>query len=166
MPVPEPVRPAESVIHEALVEEVHAHPDCVVTVMVPVPPPGGAVTRSGVTENEQAALGSVTTKLRPPMVSVALRGELVVLAAALKPTVPGPLPLAPLVIVTHDAPLVAVQLQPVVVPTDTKLLPPFLDNDAEVGVNVYEHGAAACVTVKVLVPMVSVPMRLRLAAFA
>lgn len=166
VPVPDPVRPADRVSHAALVDDVQTHPDCVVTVIVPVPPPGGAATRSGLTENVHDALGSVTTKLLPAMVSVALRAELVVLAAAKNDTVPAPLPLAPLLIVTHEAPLAAVQPQPLLAATDTMLLPPLADIDAAAAVSEYEHGAASWVTVNVWPPIVSVPVRVTVPPFA
>lgn len=46
------------------------------------------------------------------MLIVPLRCDAAVFAAALKPTEPLPLPLAPLVTVSHDAVLTAVQPQP------------------------------------------------------
>lgn len=73
---------------EADVEIVQKQPAAVVTVIVPVPPPGAAVTKSGVTKKEHDALGSVTMKLLPAMVSVALLATVVVFAAAAKLTVP------------------------------------------------------------------------------
>ena len=96
-PVPEPV----NVIHAAAVDDVQAQADCVDTVIVPLPPPGGRVTMRGVTANVHDALGSVTMKVLPAIVSVAVRGEVVVLAVAVKRTLPGPVPVAPLPIVTH-----------------------------------------------------------------
>jgi hypothetical protein len=53
--LPDPVADPVSVIHEFAVDDVHAHPDCVVTAIVPVPPPDGSVTLSGLTENVHAA---------------------------------------------------------------------------------------------------------------
>jgi hypothetical protein len=150
---------AESVIQTAPVDDVQAQPDWVVTVIVPVLPAGGTETRIGETENVHDALGSVTTKLFPAIVSVAVLASDVVLAAAVNPTLPEPVPFAPLVIVTQDAPLDAVQVQPVVVETETMLLPPFADIDRLVGVMVYEQEAAAWVTVKVLPPIVRIPVR-------
>lgn len=55
MALPDPVADPVSVIHEFAVDDVHAHPDCVVTAIVPVPPPDGSVTLSGLTENVHAA---------------------------------------------------------------------------------------------------------------
>ena len=155
-----------SVIHDAAVDDVQAHPNPVVTVIVLVPPPAGTVTMSGVTENEHDALGSVTTKPFPAIDSMAVRESVVVLDAAVNPTLPEPVPLAPLEIVTHDAPLVAVQLHPEVVVTVTVPPPPAADNDWLVGEIVYEQGAAAWVTVNVLPPTVSVPVRETVPVFA
>jgi hypothetical protein len=50
----------------------------------------------------------VTLKVCPAMVRFAEREEVEVLAATLYPTEPLPVPLAPLVSVSHAAPLVAV----------------------------------------------------------
>lgn len=143
MPVPDPDPAAVSVIHEAVVDDVHAQLACVVTVIVPVAPLGATATRSGLTEKVQDALGWVTVKALPAIVNVAVLAALAVFRAAVNPTVPAPLPVAPLVIVTHDAPLVAVQLHPVPAATETTLLPPFTDIDALEGVIVYEQAAAA-----------------------
>ena len=109
--------------------------------------------------NEHDGLGSVTTNVRPAIVSVADRADVVVLTAAVNPTLPEPVPLAPVKIVTHDAPLVAVQLQPAPAVTITVPLPPVADSDWLAGEIVNEHGAADWVTVNVLPPIVSVPVR-------
>jgi hypothetical protein len=53
----------------------------------------------------------VTVKVWPPAVMLPLRGDVVVFAATLKPTVPLPEPVAPLVIVSQAAEVVAVQAQ-------------------------------------------------------
>jgi hypothetical protein len=141
--VPEPVADPVSVIHEALVDEPQEHPNCVVTVIVPVPPPAGTVTLSGVIENVHDTLGSVTTNPFPAIDSMAVLESVVVLDPAVKPTVPEPVPVAPLVIVIHDAPPpVAVQLHPGVVVTVTVALPPAADIDWLVGDSVYAQGAA------------------------
>ena len=64
-------------------------------------------------------------KVCPATVSVPLRCVVPVLAAALNPTVPLPLPLAPLVTVSHDvALLTAVQAQPVAAVTLVDPVPP------------------------------------------
>ena len=129
-------------IHEAAVEEPQPHVNCVVTAIVPVPPPAGTVTFSGLTENVHDALGSVIEKLFPAIVRKAVLPSVVVLGAAVNPTVPEPVP-APLEIVTHDAPLVAVQLHPEVVVTFTVPLPPAADSDRLAGEIAYAHDVAA-----------------------
>jgi hypothetical protein len=130
-------------IHEAAVEEPQPHVNCVVTAIVPVPPPAGIATFRGVTENVHDALGSVIKKLFPAIVRKAVLPSVVVLGAAVKPTVPEPVPAAPLEIVTHDAPLVAVQLHPEVVVTLTVPLPPAADSDRLAGEIAYAHEVAA-----------------------
>jgi hypothetical protein len=97
---------------------------------------------------------------------VADLGAVVVLAAAVKLTLPAPTRPVPLVIVTHEAPLVALHEHPVPVVTLTRLVPPETDIARLVGEIVNEHGAAACVIEKMLVPMVNVPVRDRDPVFA
>ena len=70
-----------------------------------------------------------------------------------------PVPEAPLTTTSHDAPLDAVHAQPVVVLTVKVDDPPPVANEAEVGVSVKLHEAAACVTVTVLPAIVTVPER-------
>jgi hypothetical protein len=130
-----------------------------------VPPPG-IVTRDGVTANVQIALGSVTTKLWPAIVNVAERAVVVVFAAAVKLTVPDPDRPVPLDIVTHGAPLVALQLHPTPVVTLTLPLPPPAAIARPVGEIVKVHGAAACVIANTLVPIVTVPVRASVLVFA
>jgi hypothetical protein len=149
-----------------VVEDVQAQADDVVTVIVPAAPVAGVIRKSGLTENEHDTLGSVTTNVLPAIVSVADLGLVVVLAAPVNATLPEPVPLAPLPIVTHDAPLVAVQLQPAVVVTSTEPLPPAADSDWLVADIANEHGGAAWVTVNVLPPTLSVAVRERGPVFA
>ena len=69
-------------------------------------------------------VGCVTVTVCPPAVTVAFRDAVVVLAAAVTPTVPLPDPLAPLVTVSHVALLVAVHVQPAPAVTVTLPVPP------------------------------------------
>ena len=130
------------VIHDVPDETVQAHVDNVVTVMLPVAPSGGTVTVRGATENVHEAAASLTTKLLPAIVSVADRDCVVVLDAAVNPTLPEPVPVAPLVIVTHDAPLDALQLHPAIVVTVTVPPPPLAASEVPVGEIVNAQGAA------------------------
>jgi hypothetical protein len=165
--VPEPVPlPVVSVTHDCVVDDVHAHPACVVTVNVPVVPPAGMVTRDGVTEKVQDELGSVTVNVWPAIVSVAERALVVVLAAAVKLMLPEPDRPVPLEIVTHAAPLVALHVQPTPVVILTLLLPPPAAIASPIDEIVKVHGAAACVIVNMLVPMVIVPVRASVPVFA
>ena len=109
--------------------------------------------------NVQAAAACVTVKVLPAIVSVADLPGVAVLAAAVNPTLPLPLPVAPVEIVTHDAPLVAVQAHPAAAVTVTVPVPPAAGSDWLAGEIAYEH-AAACVTVNVLPAAVSVPVRI------
>jgi hypothetical protein len=70
-----------------------------------------------------------------------------------------PVPEAPLITASHDALLDAVDAQPVVVVTVNVDDPPPVANEAEVGVSVKLHEAAACVTVTVWPAIVTVPVR-------
>lgn len=72
---------------------------------------------------------------------------------------PGPLPLAPALMVIHVALSVAVHPQPVAAVTVTVALVADAPRLAEAGANVGAHGAPAWVTVNVLPPIVSVPVR-------
>jgi len=112
------------------------------------------------------AAGSVTTKLCPAMVRVAVRVSAVGLNAAINVTVPEPLPVPPLLIVIHDAEFVADQVQPVKVVTVTVTLPPAPAIVWPAGDSANVQGAAACVTVNVAPAMVNVPVRDDVVGFA
>ena len=70
-----------------------------------------------------------------------------------------PLPVAPALMLIHVALLVAVHAQPVAAVTVTAPAPAADVRSAEAGEIVGAQGAAACVTVNVLPPIVSVPVR-------
>ena len=80
-------------------------------------------------------------------------------------TEPLPVPLAPAVIVTHVALLVAVHPHPV--DAVTAMLPVLAPGArfVDAGEMVDTHGMASCVTVNVLPPIVSVPVRGVVAVF-
>jgi hypothetical protein len=160
VPLPEPLAPAVTVIHPALLTVVHAQPVAAETVVDPEPPAAPVVSADGEIVGEHGAPASLTVKVCPPMVSVPLRGVVDVFAVALKPTLPGPLPLAPDVTVSHPVLLlVAVQLQPAWVVTPTLPVPPGSATDCDVEASEYVQAAAAWLTVNVLPPIVSVPLR-------
>ena len=99
----------------------------------------------------------VTVNVWPAMVSVPVRAA-PVLAATLNATVPGPLPLAPLVTVIQLALDVADQLQLAPALTPTLLATPAAATAKLFDAIAYVHGAA-WVTVNVWPAMVSVPVR-------
>lgn len=105
-------------IHDVVLDEDHAQPAWVVTATVPVELLETTVAVMGLAVKVHGA-ACVTVKLFPAMVRTADRCVVPVWAATENPTVPLPLPVAPLEIVTHDAPLVAVQAQPAPVVTLT-----------------------------------------------
>jgi len=152
------VREALKVIQDVPDEAVQLHVDGVVTVTAPVPPPGGTVTVRGDTENVHGAPASLITKLLPAIVSVADRDCVVPLDAATYPTVPGPLRFAPSGIVTHDAVLDALHVQPLAVVTETVPLLPPAASDTLVG-EIVNPQTPACVTVKARPATVTVPVR-------
>lgn len=77
-----------------------------------------------------------------------------------------PLPVAPAVIVIHAALLVEVHEQPVAAVTATVAVPPPAAALADVDPMVGVQAAPACVTVKVLPAIVSVPVREELVVLA
>jgi hypothetical protein len=80
-----------------------------------------------------AAAACETVNAWPAIVSVPERELVPVLAATEKVTVALPVPLAPAVMVIQAAPLVAVQLQPLLVATLELPLPPPEGNEALAG---------------------------------
>ncbi len=130
-PVPLPLAPLVTVSHEVLLlTPVHAQPANVVTVVEPVPPAATTDWLVGLIEYEHAAPACVTVSVCPPIVSVPLRCVVLALAAALNPTDPPPLPLAPLVTVSHDVLLLTpVHAQPVGAVTAVEPVPPPASTD-------------------------------------
>ena len=110
----------------------HAQPAWVVTVRVAEPPMTPALIVVGLTVYEHAAAW-FTVKVVPAMVRVPERVVVAVFAAMVNPVEPEPVPDAPLLIVIHDAPLVAVQAQPAVVVTVDEPVPPEAAADWLVG---------------------------------
>src|SRR4051794_30645245 len=155
------------VTHAALLEADHAHPAVVETAAVPDPP--ALVNDWLVGEMLNAQLGAaawLTVKACPPTVSVADRVDADVFAAAVKLTVPLPVPLAPAVIVTQPALLADVHEQPAVVVTATLPEPPAAAKFCDAGERLNAQLAAASVTVKVWPATVNVADRAAVVVFA
>jgi hypothetical protein len=112
--------PAGTVIHEGSPVVVQEQLAAVSTVSVPVRPAEVAETVPGVTVKVHgAAPGCVTVKVRPATVAVPMRWVVDVFGATVTVALPFPRPLAPAVMVSQLAPLVAAhaQLLPVVTAT-------------------------------------------------
>jgi hypothetical protein len=109
--------------------------------------------------NDADAPACVTVNVRPPIMSVLMRDDVLVLAPTVKATVPLPVPVAPAVIVIQPALLVAVHAHPVPAVILTLPVPPAADTDRLAGVIAYVQPAPPCVRVNVRPPAVTVPVR-------
>jgi hypothetical protein len=158
LPFPPPDAPDVIVSQDALLDAVHVQPLAALTaIVVPVPPLAAAVCDVGLIVYAHAC-DWVTLKVCPAIVSVPVRCA-PVLAAIVKATLPFPPPDAPDVIVSQDALLDAVQVQPLAALTAIVVpVPPLAAAVCDVGVIVYEH-ACDWVTLKVCPAIVSVPVR-------
>ena len=159
VPFPEPEAPADTVSHDGPLVAVQVQPVPADTVIVPGVALSLTVRLVGVTVMVHAAADCVTTTEEPATVSVAVREVVLVFWAALKPNGPPPVRLAPDVMVSQVAGLVAVQAQPDVVVTVPLAEPPDAVNDRVVGDTEKEQGAPAWVTVTTFPAMVSAPDR-------
>jgi hypothetical protein len=156
VPLPEPLAPEVTEIHETLLLAVQVQPAPAVTDTVPLPPDAGTDCVSGAIANEQP-LPWVTVTVWPATVSVPDRFGPVAAATA-NVTVPDPLPLAPEVIVIHGCALEAVHAQPAPPLTFTVRVPPEASTLCESGDTSNVH-PGDCVTVTALPAIVSVPVR-------
>jgi hypothetical protein len=145
VPLPLPLPPLVIVSHDvSLLTAVQAQPPGAVTAVEPVAPPNTIDALVGASEYVHGAAACVTVNVCPPIVNVPLRCDEFGLAVALKLTVPLPVPLAPLVIVSHDvALLTAVHEQPPGAVTAVDPVAAPNASDALVGATEYVHGAAA-----------------------
>ncbi len=130
VPFPLPLAPLVTVIHEALLVAVHAHPAPAVTVVDPVPPPTATDWLVGESEYEQAPPW-FTVYVIPATVSVPMRGDVDGLASTTYVRLPLPFPNCvpeneshpTLLIADHTQPLGAVTFTlPVVVLPPTEVL--------------------------------------------
>src|SRR5436190_24082573 len=108
VPLPLPLLPDEIVSQEALLLAVHAHPAPAETLTFADPPAAGMVSPDGPRPKLQLAAW-VTVTLWPAIVSMPARGPP---AAGLNRTVPLPVPVAPAVMDSHGALLLARQGEP------------------------------------------------------
>ena len=112
-PFPLPLAPLVTVIQLSLLAADQLQPAPEVTFVEPVPPAATTDKLFDEIANVHPAAACVTVNVWPATVSVPLRGDVFGLADALKPTLPLPLPLAPLVTVSHPVLLTPVQVHPV-----------------------------------------------------
>ncbi len=129
VPLPLPLVPDVIVIHDVLVDAVHAQPAGAVTLTgEPGPASSSTVSLFGEIEYVHGAAW-VTVNVCPAIVNVPVRA-LPLCEATVNPTDPLPVPVAPDVTVIHDAALVAVHVQPAAVETTTgDPAPPAAAND-------------------------------------
>jgi hypothetical protein len=164
VPLPAPDAVPVTISQSALFDvAVQVQPDCVVRVIVPPPPPAVNICDVGAIEYEHvaAAAACVTVNVCPATVSVPVRAA-PVFADALKATVPLPVPDAPAVTVIQSGLFeAAVHAQPAPAVTVIDPVPPAGSTAWVPGamLNVHAGAAAACVTVRVWPPIVSVPVR-------
>lgn len=111
-PVPLPLAPELTVSQAVLLVAVHVQPVEVVTVALVELAADPGLNEAGETVNEQGAAACVTVTVWPAIVRVPVRGDVAVLAAIEKATLPLPVPLAPDVMVSQASLLDDVQLQP------------------------------------------------------
>jgi hypothetical protein len=81
--LPLPVAPAVMVTQLALLVAIHAQPVAAVTVTVPVPAADVGLADAGEIAGVHAVPACVIVKVLPPIVSVAVRDAVLVLAATL-----------------------------------------------------------------------------------
>ncbi len=164
--LPEPEAPPVMLSHAALLAAVHEHPAALVTAVVEAPPAEVSVREVGETPKVQLTPFCVTVTVCPATVSVPVRSAVDVFAVALKVTVPFPLPLAPLLMVSQAALLAAVQAHPLAAVTPVVDEPAAEVNERDVGDTPNVQLTPLCVTVTVCPAMVSVPTRWAVDVFA
>jgi hypothetical protein len=156
VPLPLPEAPEEIVIHDTLLDAVHAHDAPAVTPTEPDPPAAENVCDVGEIAYEQL-LFWVTVNVSPAMVSVPVRVA-PVFAWTVNCTVPLPVPDEPEEIVIQGTLLTAVHPQPLGAVTDDEPVPPAAATVCDVGEIEYEQ-PLFWVTVNVCPAIISVPVR-------
>jgi hypothetical protein len=140
VPLPLPDAPEVIVSHDALLVAVQPHPPATVTVTDSGSPDAGEVRTVGAIVYEHGVTPAwVTVNGWFAIVSVAERDVVAVFALALNATGPVPLPLAPDVIVSQPAGLVAFQVQPAAAVTVTDPVEAEAASEALVPDNVGAH---------------------------
>lgn len=157
-PLPVPAAPEVTVSQSRFEAAVHPHVSPVEIVTVPPPPAAPTIWPAGEIESVHGTAAWEIVSAAPPTAIWPLRAP-PVLADTLNCTVPPPVPDAPAEIVIQPTLGVAVHAQPCPAVTFAWPSPPAAATSIDVGEMVNEHGAAACVTVKVRAAIVAVPVR-------
>lgn len=166
MPLPLPLAPLSMVSQAAPLDAVHAHAAGSVTATVPCAPAAATEAPVGASAAVQTTPAWVTVKVWPPTVIVPVREASAVFAATAKFTVPSPEPLAPDVMVIHEAAEEADQEQPARVSTVTLPLVAPAGTEALTGAMSNVHAWPAWVTLKTCPAIVIVPLREEVAGLA
>ena len=161
VPLPLPAAPLVTVSQLVLLlTAVHEHPVGAVTLVVAMPAEARMVRLVGVRVKEHPAGACDTVNVCPAIVSVPVRDVEFGFAAALNATEPLPVPLAPLVTVSHDVLLLTpVHAQPAGAVTLVEPAPPPEPTDWLVDDKEYVHPevGASWMTAKTCVPMLTAP---------
>jgi hypothetical protein len=123
VPLPVPLAPAVTLIHESLLDAVHVQVLLVDTAIDPLPAGDSTLRVFGEIEYEHTSAACVTVNVWPAIVSVPDR-EPPTFGRTRYATRPSPVPDAPDVTVIHEALLVAVHAHVFVVLTSTEPVPP------------------------------------------
>ena len=157
VPLPDPLAPPVTVIHDVLLCAVQAQPLGAVTLVVLLPAADVIARDVGEIENEQASGACVSVNTWPAIATVPTLSVVCELAVMLYDTVPLPDPLAPPVTVIHDVLLCAVQAQPLGAVTLVVLLPAADVIARDVGEIENEQASGACVSVNTWPAIATVP---------
>jgi len=142
-PMPDPLAPAVTVIHDVVVVAVHEQDVPAVTLSVRLVAVASTVKLTGVTVPVQPTIPRLTVTVWPPTVNVPVRELPVVFCAMENVTEPMPEPVAPLVIVIQPVVVVALHEHDVPVMTLSVWVDAVAPTVKLVGVRVYEHCACA-----------------------
>ena len=123
VPLPVPLAPEVTAIHESLLDADHVHALLVDTVTVPVPADASTFWLPGEIEYEHDSAACETVNVSPATVRVPVR-EPPTFGSTRYPTLPFPVPDAPELIVIQEALLDAVHAHALVVDTSTFPVPP------------------------------------------
>lgn len=123
-PSPDPLPPAVTRSQASFEVAVQVQASFVFTSKLPEPPLAPKAADGGLITNAHGAPSCVMANVWPAMLTVPDRGRLEGVSSAVNPTVPGPVPLWPEAMRTHEIDEVDVQVHPALVLTATEPGPP------------------------------------------